>query len=156
MALSLYNIDNFSESHRSDFLEYIRDTRNSCRHRMTRNQDLITKEEQISWYKGLDDNTQVFILIVSEHGVAFFPCGYGLIRYKDDVAILTGAIEESSRGKGCGRELFKLLVEEAQKITDKVTLEVFESNVEAFNLYKSLGFEIIDKDDDIVFMELVK
>ena len=68
--------------------------------------------------------------------------------------MLTGVIDESNRGKGFGRQLFLDLIEEAKKNTNKIHLEVLDTNKRAINLYKSLGFiETIIK-NNIIHMNL--
>ena len=56
--------------------------------------------------------------------------------------ILIGS--EKYRGKGIGKQLVDLMIEEIQKIdsTKKVELRVFEWNKNAVELYKKKGFEI--------------
>ena len=51
---------------------------------------------------------------------------------------------EDYRGKGLGRQLIELMIEEIQQIkpTEKVELRVFEWNKNAISLYKKAGFVI--------------
>jgi ribosomal protein S18 acetylase RimI-like enzyme len=52
-------------------------------------------------------------------------------------SFLTGAIAPAYQGKGNGRQLFEELI---AKCKGEVMLDVWASNVKAYNLYKRLGF----------------
>jgi ribosomal protein S18 acetylase RimI-like enzyme len=121
---------------------------------MTRCQDIITPEIQEEWYNNLPNNINPYIFIISEMGSIFYSCGYGIIAMENDVAMLTGVIEELNRGKGFGKQLFLNLIEEAKKKTDKIQLEVLETNLSAINLYKSIGFVQTSIKNNIIDMKL--
>lgn len=56
------------------------------------------------------------------------------------------AVDPSRRGRGIGRSMVELLVEEARRPPGAVvTLEVRESNDPARALYESFGFEVVGK-----------
>ena len=114
----------------------------------------ITIEKQKLWYDNLPSNITPYIFMVCEMGVIFYPCGYGIILIENDIAMLTGVVDEGNRGKGLGRRLFSNLISEAKKKTNKIHLEVLKTNERAINLYKSLGFiETLSK-DNIIDMKL--
>ena len=152
---TLYPLKKFeNSSQHNDNLEYIRKTRNSSKQFMTRYQNEITIEKQKLWYDNLPSNTTPYIFMVCEMGVIFYPCGYGIILIENDVAMLTGVVDEGNRGEGLGRRLFSNLISEAKKKTNKIHLEVLKTNERAINLYKSLGFiETLSK-DNIIDMKL--
>ena len=121
---------------------------------MTRYQNEITIQQQKLWYDNLSNNITPYIFIVCEMGVIFYPCGYGIILIENNIAMLTGVVDEGSRGEGLGRRLFLNLISEAKKKTNKIHLEVLKANERAINLYKSLGFiETLSK-DKIIDMKL--
>lgn len=153
-SLTLRPLSDFKGLELEQYLEYIRKTRNASKQYMTRNQETITPEVQRHWYENISDNVIPYILIKSEHGTIFYPCGYGLIIIEDKISKLTGVIDESDRGKGYGRKLFSFLIEEAKKKTNKISLEVLISNQKAFNLYKSLGFVVKNQNQKTIFMDL--
>lgn len=155
-SLLLKSLFDFQGFELEQYLEYMRKTRNTSNQYMTRSQKTITLEMQRQWYQNLPTNISPYILIKSEHGVIFYPCGYGLIIIEDGVAKLTGVIDELSRGKGYGKKLFSFLIEESKKKTNKISLEVLISNQKAFNLYKSLGFVVKGQNEKIIFMDLEK
>jgi len=134
-------------------LEYLRNLRNSCRHFMTRNQNEITKEEQKIWYENIDDSLVPYIYFNIECGSIIYPCGYGVIKYQNNVAFLTGALEESVRGKGLGRKIFIDLMNIAKEKSNKICLEVLETNHRARKLYESLGFEETQRKNGVIFLE---
>ena len=136
--VTLYPLKKFEESNSNlhkEYLEYLRQTRNSSKEFMTRCQDIITPEMQEKWYNNLPNNISPYIFTISEMGVIFYSCGYGIITMEDDVAMLTGVIGELNRGKGFGKQLFLDLIEEAKKKTNKIQLVVLETNLRAINLY---------------------
>lgn len=62
----------------------------------------------------------------------------------DDVEILSIAVAQNNRRKGIGRALLNFAIDQAQKRgKNKVFLEVRAGNINAHNLYKSLGFNQI-------------
>jgi len=146
---TLYPLKNYeNSSQHNDNLEYLRKTRNSSKQFMTRYQNEITIEKQKLWYDNLSSNTTPYIFMVCEMGVIFYPCGYGIILIENDIAMLTGVVDEGNRGEGLGRRLFSNLISEAKKKTNKIHLEVLKTNERAINLYKSLGFiETLSKDN---------
>lgn len=156
MITELYSINNFSKLHIDSQLEYMRRIRNesSCKENMTRYKEEITIEMQKKWYESLPENVTLYILIVIEFGVIFYPCGYGLITIEDGVAMLTGVIEKNYRGKGYGRDLFSKLINIAKTKSDRVSLEVLSTNYTAKKLYESLGFIITKQNNNTIFMEL--
>ena len=153
LSVSLIPLSRFSGNELENHLEYLRKTRNSSKQFMTRSQDNITTEMQKKWYDNLTDNFIPYIFIASEHGVVFYPVGYGTISIENDAALVTGVIDESMRGKGLGRKLFFSLLNESKKISNTVLLEVLITNQSAQNLYKSLGFVEISRTDKVITME---
>ena len=156
LSLLLLPLSRFSGSELESHLEYLRKTRNYSKQFMTRSQDEITFEMQKKWYENLPNNFIPYIFIAMEHGVVFYPVGYGTISIENNTALLTGVIDENMRGKGLGRKLFSSLVDEGKKICDSVLLEVLITNQVAQNLYKSLGFVEIFRTDKVITMELLK
>lgn len=153
-TVSLYPISKFKGDHLDSHLEYIRIVRNQSSKYMTRFRGEITSEMQKKWYSTLSDNINLYIFMMSEHGVIFYPCGYGIILDENGTSLLTGVVEEKFRGKGLGRELFSNLIEIAKNKRNKVALEVDEKNIIGKNLYDSLGFVTINKTNNIIYMEL--
>ena len=135
-------------------LEYMRNIRNSCTNYMTRFREDITPEMQRQWFDNMSDTVNPYIFIACEYGAVFYAFGYGMIQYENDRALLTGAIEESYRGKGFGKTLFNELIKLSREKTDKIFLEVLDTNTVAMNLYKSIGFELCEQKNNVITMEL--
>lgn len=58
------------------------------------------------------------------------------------------------QGKGYGKILMEKVLEEARtKEIKKIKLSVDEKNSKAYLMYKKYGFEIVEKKDDIIYME---
>lgn len=51
------------------------------------------------------------------------------------------------RGRGIGTALLKNLIEESNKTTKPIRLEVFHSNLQALRLYEKVGFKVIAEND---------
>jgi ribosomal protein S18 acetylase RimI-like enzyme len=156
MNTLLLPLSNFSGFELDSHLEYLRKTRNDSKHYMTRFRGKISPEMQKSWYSNISEKINPYIFIVEEHGVVFYPVGYGTINIEGDSAMVTGVISQSERGKGFGRELFSALAKEANNMAEKVSLEVLETNTTGIILYESLGFIETNRDHDVITMELKK
>ncbi len=72
---------------------------------------------------------------------------YGRISEKEGKAVIGIGLKPSFCGKGHGKDIMKLLVQECIRRFPKypITLEVRSFNRRAINCYKSIGFEIKDK-----------
>lgn len=135
-------------------VQIARTIRNECRNFMTRNKNLITCEEQQSWWKNLDKtNNNLYVLYKIECGVVSYPIGYGYVRVENNEVLLTGGLIESERGKGFGGKLFKCLVENSKKFKLPIKLELLKTNTKAFTVYNSLGFRVIGDDGKKIYME---
>lgn len=132
----------------------IRCIRNECREYMTKNSDLISEEDQVVWFNGLDrDNIKMYIMLESYLGVAFTPIGFGYCRHVGDETYLTGGLIADVRGKGYGKHLFQHLLDRAKTFNTKITLEVLQTNTVAQKLYTNIGFLPYYNDDRIIKME---
>ena len=156
MNTLLLPLSKFDGAELEHYLEYLRKTRNDSKYYMTRFRGEITSDMQKSWYSNISENINPYIFIVGEHGVVFYPVGYGTVNIEDGSAIVTGVISQSERGNGYGRKLFTALVEEAKKIAQRVSLEVLETNTIGISLYESMGFVETNRDHDVITMELKK
>ena len=148
--MNLIPLSDFPQDDLSDKLEYLRKLRNSCRYFMTRHQEEITAEQQKIWYNTLSGNVVPYVYALDDSSL----CGYGLIVYENNAAYLTAALEETNRGKGLGRKIFSDLIEIARKKVNKICLEVLETNIIAVNLYKSLGFNQVKQNNNVIFLEM--
>jgi ribosomal protein S18 acetylase RimI-like enzyme len=141
-----------------DKAESLRLIRNECRTFMTNNTEEISSEQQQNWYRSLDHNQMVpYLFVEGVAGTCFLPIGYGLIRSKDGVTLLTGGLKENQRDRGLGVELFLCLIDKAKEVWDQpIHLEVRLDNPRAQKLYQNLGFEPLYYTNDIMYMELVE
>jgi len=122
--------------------------RNGCRAYMTRDTREIDPLTQLDWfqreYLPEDKPLRGYVAFVDTDAV-----GYGLIRLEERIIWVSGGLRQRFRGKGYGRQLFRLL-------TDwpgiPVYLEVLRSNERARRLYTSLGFEIVDEQPEVLTM----
>lgn len=134
--------------------EYLRQLRNDARKFMTHNQEEISEEQQANWFKD--------VYMPAHEAGDFFaflywmddaPVGYGLIRKSEGRYWLSGAVEEGHRGAGIGRAIFSYITDYTlQNLSNSVYLDVFTDNEPAMNLYKSLGFEEINRDSYVAIM----
>lgn len=134
-----------------DTLETIRNIRNSCREFMTNNTNYISEEQQIEWFNSVDHD----VLKLYAGRVSGEVVGYGIVRIEDGDAWLTGAILSSYRGYGYGRRLFVSLISLVPAGVE-TKLTVRDTNTNAINLYKALGFDAYyyDLDSGIIYMKL--
>jgi ribosomal protein S18 acetylase RimI-like enzyme len=123
--------------------------RNESRQFMTRNTAYISVAAQRKWWGTLDHNANfLYLLKLNDENI-----GYALIRTCPEPWI-TGALCSSQRGKGYGRVLFELILDEVRRLScTHVFLEVRMDNSRAIALYQSLGFESIRDKGNVMTME---
>lgn len=108
---------------------------------MTRDPREITPEQQAEWWANLPASWHCYLLNTSEGAI-----GYGLRRTDEEGRDwLSGGLDPLHRGKGYGRALFQALIRECE---GEAWLEVWQENVAAVNLYRSLGFVVEWQDVD--------
>jgi ribosomal protein S18 acetylase RimI-like enzyme len=91
---------------------------------------------------------------VYEEGQA---AGFCWIEERERVLHLHGLIlRESSRGRGIGTEVLKMLEERYREEMDAIELGVHESNVRARALYERLGYETVNALEDLGFYVMQK
>ena len=126
-----------------DALE-VRKIRNECRNFMTKNPSEINLLQQLlwyfRWYKPNNTKGEVTCYLFRSSGKNI---GFGMTRSIENKIWITGGLKISQRGKGRGKYLFEKIIE--QTPSNEVWLEVLESNLVAFNLYKNLGFKKMDQ-----------
>ncbi|GEN72429.1 GNAT family N-acetyltransferase [Chryseobacterium lathyri] len=71
---------------------------------------------------------------------------------EDKTEVLQLQIDPSQQGKGLGKTILTDILEEASAEEKIVSLSVLKTN-KAQNLYKSLGFKVVDEDEYSYFME---
>lgn len=132
----------------------LRDIRNECKDYMTRNTEYITEDQQVDWFNSVDrDSMKIYLIYMYNEEVMVDVVGFGYCKRDENETYLTGGIKENHRGKGYGKLLFSYLLEQAKSFSTPITLEVLNTNTRAKNLYESLGFVEIKKDDRIMKME---
>lgn len=84
--------------------------------------------------------------------------GYSFLRlFGYEIPSYGGCIHEKYQGQGFGKKLTDYTVEKAKELGyKKIILKVYKNNSAAFNVYKKVGFEIIDdlKETDEWKMEI--
>jgi len=73
-------------------------------------------------------------------------------RAADKTEVLQLQIDPGQQGKGLGKTILSDILAEASAEGKTVSLSVLKTN-KAQNLYKSLGFKIVDEDKQSFFME---
>jgi len=73
-------------------------------------------------------------------------------RAEDKTEVLQLQIDPKQQGKGLGKTILTGILKEASAEGKTVSLSVLKTN-KAQNLYKSLGFKIVNEDDYSFFME---
>ena len=106
----------------------------------------LTREraEQIATYKGQD----LYYVQLSREKVV----GYGMLRGWDegyDIPSLGITIHPEKRARSLAKHFMIFLHAEAKnKGASKVRLKVYSDNIKAIGLYKSLGYDFINKEGD--------
>lgn len=126
-------------------LESARVIRNSCREFMTRDNQEILPDQQLSWWAMLPAGQRLFLFSVARAYV-----GYGFIREEDGKSWLSGGLAPEWRGRGLGTMLFRLLIAAAD---GPCKLEVLESNPRAKRVYDGLGFREVSRGYGLITME---
>lgn len=78
------------------------------------------------------------------------PAGFGLVR-EEKYDWVTAGLKKKFRGKGFGRILFSFL-----SGWSKPALEVLETNVPAYRLYRSLGYVEVARQGGTITMRLIR
>ncbi|NDB81315.1 MAG: N-acetyltransferase [Alphaproteobacteria bacterium] len=135
-------------------IENLRKIRNNCRKFMTRNKKYINKKQQLNWFQSINKNEMMPYLICQQiNEVSHQAVGYAIIRFEDNRGLLSGGVINKYRGLGVGRFIFSELIKICERKNIIPALEVLKTNTRAINLYKSLGFVIINENYDIYYME---
>lgn len=117
---------------------------------------LLNEDKQLDWYeKVIKDETQLYFILEKttvEKGDFNKDCNFierlGYIRmtnidYKNNSVCVGGDIDMDERGKGYGKEMYKLIFDLVfdQMNMNCVYLYVLGTNERAMNLYKKMGFK---------------
>ena len=127
----------------SSNLEFFVNTRNSIREKL-HNSSEYELSEAIKWSKTLKDTVYVIITEVSTN----VEIGYFRFLIIDSKNLQIGLdISPNKQKKGHGTRLYNCLFEHWDNIknVEKFSLHVLFSNQVALNLYKKLGFDVINK-----------
>lgn len=73
------------------------------------------------------------------------PCGYSAIKIEKGVFLSKFYVEKSHRGKGIGKALLNKIIETADlQDQSRIWLTCNKYNADTINIYKKMGFKIID------------
>ena len=111
------------------------------------NKKEISLKEHLEFINSLDKNR--IYLKVDDLGVINFKV------FKDYVEL---GIHKNPNKQKVGNKLLKIAIKYAfeELKAKKIILYVFEDNIKAINLYKKFSFKEIDKQKNIIKMELIK
>jgi ribosomal protein S18 acetylase RimI-like enzyme len=108
--------------------------------------DFLSLEEQQCMIEGLRNHPKSIVLLAQDTGVFV-----GLLTAFENFSTFTAKpminihdvfVFKAHRGKGVGRKLMNAIIDEAKRRQcSRITLEVRKDNLNAQNLYCSLGFE---------------
>ncbi|WP_072457425.1 MULTISPECIES: ribosomal protein S18-alanine N-acetyltransferase [Actinomyces] len=120
-------------------------------------QALVTLEQEIfpedPWTTGMiaqelsSGRSVYFGVCVNDDAVAApILCGYAGIALGIDADVMTMGVLPDFRGRGLGRVLMDALIDVARRWgSERVFLEVRESNAAAISLYEHSGFEVVGR-----------
>lgn len=90
----------------------------------------------------LDSNSSFYVIAKYDNTIVGF-AGINIIL--DEAHIANIVVKKNMRKKGIGSKLIEALIDEAQKNTVSITLEVNETNLPAISLYEKYGFQKLGK-----------
>ncbi len=126
--------------------------RNQVREFMTHSTDEISNQAQMRWYrndyKPAHAKGEMFGFVYYKQKR---PIGYGLVTWRHNKFWLSGGIIPEEQGNGYGRALFQFMVD--WKVSGDLWLDVWASNTKAIRLYKSLGFVVDNRSEELVVMK---
>ena len=145
-----------------DDIETIRNLRNSENKNGTfKNIKYITKEEQKKWFSNYINNSNDKMFMINFNNKYVGTVAIYNIDNKQGLAEFGRIlVKEEYRGNCIGLKATKGICKYAFETLglNKIILEVFKDNINAFNLYKKIGFKVVDIDivenREIVLMEL--
>jgi ribosomal protein S18 acetylase RimI-like enzyme len=125
---------------------------------MTHDRSNIGLLRQIRWYltryrvsRG-SSRSFAYLLVMQNRAV-----GFGILAQREFLGaprwVVTGGVREAYRGFGLGKLVFRYL---SYLNDENVYLDVLETNEPALSLYRSIGYEEVDRTDGIISMRLLK
>ena len=119
-------------------------------------QALVALEQEIfpedPWTSGMiaqelsSGRSVYFGVCVNDDVAAPVLCGYAGIALGVDADVMTMGVLPDFRGRGLGRVLMGALIDVARRWgSERVFLEVRESNAAAISLYENSGFEVVGR-----------
>ncbi len=119
-------------------------------------QALVALEQEIfpedPWTRGMiaqelsSGRSVYFGVCVNDDVAAPVLCGYAGIAVGIDADVMTMGVLPDFRGRGLGRVLMGALIDVARRWgSERVFLEVRESNAAAISLYENSGFEVVGR-----------
>ena len=119
-------------------------------------QALVALEQEIfpedPWTSGMiaqelsSGRSVYFGVCVNDDVAAPVLCGYAGIAVGIDADVMTMGVLPDFRGRGLGRVLMGALIDVARRWgSERVFLEVRESNAAAISLYENAGFEVVGR-----------
>jgi len=144
-----YKIKNFidlSEKEKKKILKW-RNNPLIAKYMLTKN---ISLNEHLKFIDNLKNNNKKRYFLVENIGVIYFTL------HSNEIVEI-GLYKNPNKQK-VGNKLLKTAIEYAfeELKAKKIILYVFEDNIKAINLYKKFGFKEIDKQKNIIKMELIK
>lgn len=135
--------------------QHMRKVRNQCIDWLTHSTETIGWWQQRRWFL-----TTYFDGMLTKDIIGFVayrdkePVAYGLITRRKGKYYLSGGVAAAERGKGYGRLIFKHMMRYVHQTLSEpyVYLDVYDWNIAAKKLYKSLGFHQRRHKDGIGYM----
>ena len=130
----------------NDYFSYYSESRSNRDIGITLFRRKPTLKEEVAWFKEvyskvLDGN--MVMQVAEADGAVIGLCSVARQRpgsELDHTGILGIAVKKAYRGQGIGHALIESTLKRCKGAFEQVTLEVFDSNVNAQDLYKKMGF----------------
>lgn len=115
----------------------------------------ISEDTRLKWFTNLPDRSDYKIWCVVKEGK---PIGVsGIKSINDNVGEYFGYLgSKEYRGKGYGKAMLLATIREAKQYLELnlIKLKVIHENIPAYSLYKKVGFEIYDSDNEFIYMKM--
>lgn len=111
----------------------------------------ICAKDMNVYYNNDKNNNNIFAMTAFDENSIV--CGHFTMRFTDNdinkIRLGFVIVDDKKRKKGYGKEMLMLAIQYAFDIlkVNKVTLAVFENNIDAIKCYKSCGFKEIQKEN---------
>lgn len=120
----------------------------------SKNRELFSYENHLMWYENILKDKSSLLLIIKQNKTSLF---LGQVRFQliNNSIIISISFTNDLKGKRISRLILKESLKLAKEKLGKHSLiaEIKKDNIPSVKLFESLGFELIEKKDDIIVLK---